>query len=267
MQYKIKDHIGEIITYIIQNLLWLPMTNTVPLIFSFIYGCFKKEILMNTAVWFSLILSIIISILTFSFIIYKNLSNKKISPITDFHIKNIITELNFTDRENIISSVDYEMIVNNENVEFFEKELIWTGKDYYGTDLVSKNGNYELELFDSNDSFHRYRVNFLDGVRIQDLVNFKLETKVRDSNHSMLPISSYMVKHQIDNLIIRVVVPPGCIKNVKKAVYADINRQVPIGEKEIVTREVIAGKDCYSINIPTPTLLYRFFLEWDFTDR
>lgn len=273
--YKLAEHKDEIITHIIKNLVWLPIVNVIPIVFSLVYNFMLQEPTMNWIIIVSLLLSLFISITSIILSLAfkgREINGRKqvpdrnaIVPLTNFRINLIETELNFEDRTKIVSTLNYKMTANEDNIEYFEKELVWTGKDYNGTNLIEKNGNYELELFDSSDSMHKYRVKFLDTISRQDVIKFKLQTDVCDSTCSMLPISSYMVKHQIDQLVIRVVVPPNCIKNVKRSIYADMFRQVKIGQPQKVNKKVIGGKDCYEITINNPTILYRYFLEWEFT--
>lgn len=282
--YKISEHKDEIITHIIKNIIWLPIVSLVPIFLSFVGNVIKNGNNIDTFTIIALSVSVIMSIISLmvSLKIKKQnfngsyneeetvescaevSNNLKITPITNVRIKSVDTELNFESRTSIVSTLTYNMVANEDDVKYFEKELIWSGKEYNGTKLIDKDGNYELELFDSNDSIHKYRVNFLDNKYCQDKIYFKLETKVGDSTCTMQPISSYMVKHQIDSLTIRVVVPPNLIKNVKSSIYADISRQIPIGKSINVPKKIIARKEFYEITIPNPTMLYRYFLEWEF---
>lgn len=285
--YKISEHKDEIITHIIKNAIWLPIASLVPIFLSFVGNIIKNGNNIDKFTIIALSASVGMSIISISVSlkIKKHNSNEssndreseesvescadapnnlKITPITNVRIESVDTELNFESRTSIVSTLTYNMIANEDDVKYFEKELIWSGKEYNGTKLIDKDGNYELELFDSNDSIHKYRVKFLDNKNRQEKIYFKLETKVGDSGCTMQPISSYMVKHQIDSLTIRVVVPPNLIKNVKKSIYADMARQVPIGERKMVVKRTIAGRECYEVTIPNPTILYRYFLEWEF---
>lgn len=283
MKYKLSEHKNEIITHIIKNLIWLPIASIIPIISTIVFKIINnKDIEIITIIM--LFISTIFSAIALVFVIklkkdllngnnnlntntddIKDVIEDKIIPLINFRINSIDIELDFEDRVNIISTLNYKMTANEDDIDYFEKELIWTGKDYHGTTMTQANGNYELELFDSNDSLHKYRVNFLEPIKKQDLIKFELKTKVSDSNRTMQPFSSYMVKHQVDNLTLRVTAPPHCITNVKQATYIDLYRQVQVGTSRKVIKRTIGGKECYEVQIPNPTLAYRYFLEWEFT--
>lgn len=285
MKYNIKEHKDEIITHIIKNLVWLPIAAIIPIVYQIVKTLLEKyKDDINNYLVILVAISLIMSLISIVITIYlyrKNIDNKKqndavdnnenqniIVPINNFRITSVDCELCFenADRTDITSTLSYEMIANSDGIEYFEKELIWTGKTYIGTDLVESNGNYKLELFDSNNSIHKYRIYFSEPLKCQDKVSFKLVTKVSDDNLSMQPINSYTVKHQIDNLVIRVVAQPNCIKNVKRSTYADMSRQLPIGKSSRITKKMIARRECYEATFPTPTISHRCFIEWEFTN-
>ncbi len=280
-KYNIRDHKDEIITHVIKNLVWIPIAASMPIIYHIAQMLLIQYSNMNNYTIILAIISLIISIISIVLTIYqyrKNNYSKSqendicenkncIVPINNFRITSVDCELCFEniERNDITSTLSYDMIANSDGIEYFEKELIWTGETYINTDLIESNGNYKLELFDSNNSIHKYRIYFSEPLKCQDRVTFKLVTKVSDSNLSMQPINSYTVKHQIDNLIIRVVAPPNCIKNVKRSMYADMTRQLPIGESTNIQKKTIARKECYETTFPTPTISHRCFVEWEFT--
>lgn len=286
-KYNIKKHKDEIITHVIKNLIWVPIAAIIPIVYQIVKTLLEQFSNIENYLFILVLLSFIISIssIIVTICLYrKNNKNNKVSqkdddvinsenqgyiiPINNFRITSVDCELCFedVDRRDITSTISYDMVANSDGIEYFEKELIWTGKTYISTELIEANGNYKLELFDSNDSIHKYRICFQDPLKCQDRVTFKLVTKVSDSNLSMQPINSYTVKHQIDNLTIRVVSKPNCIKNVKRSIYADMSRQLPIGKSTRVTKRMIGRQEYYETTFPNPTISHRCFLEWEFTN-
>lgn len=280
--YDIKKHKDEIITSIIQNLIWIPVVAIVTIILNVIKSLYNNFTTANKLPEYIIILAIIAIILSavsifFCFSLYiKNKkqqktssNNETIAPIitTNVRIENVSAELLFKTREDIESSLEYHLIANEDNVEYFEKEIIWTGKEYHDTELIEKDGNYEFKLLNNNETLHTYRVNFLDKIHISDQMNFKILTKVSDTDHSMLPINSYMVKHQINSLIIRVVTPKGLIKNVWGSVYIDLYRKIKVGNSVSVQKREIGHQEYYEITFPTPTITHRYCIEWEFTKK
>lgn len=279
--YNIKKHKDEIITHIIKCVVWLPIASLLALIGAIIktiLDAYRNSEYSNNNIVILGLISCVISILSIIINLIsikrkKEISNKEntkqengVVPINNFRINSVVDELLFTDRINIKSTLHYEMTANEDNIEYFEKELTWSGKKYYGTKLLRANGDYELEMFDSTESIHKYRVNFHNQIKCQDKLSFDLETEVSDDELKMLPISAYMVKHQIDELTIRVVVPLNCIKNVKKAIYLDMHRQLPVGNPIPLRKKMIAGKECYEFTVQNPTISHRYFIEWEFTN-
>lgn len=274
-KYNIKEHKDEIITHVVKNIIWLPIAATIPLI-NAVIGSLKQNFFTQDSV-FVIVLSVLSFLLSLLAVLialkdpFKKKHNKSVTnesailPIALFRVKSVETELFFENRTDITSTVSYDLIANEDGVRYFQKEIIWSGQDYFGTDLVECNGNYSFEITDNNNSLHTYKVLFNDPVKCQDNIKFKTVTKVADSTSKMQPVSSYMVKHQIDLLTIRVVVPRGLIKNVRKSIYADLARQVKIEPSSVVDKKNIGSNDVYEITIKNPTLLYRYYLEWEFT--
>lgn len=268
-KYNIREHKDEIITHIIKSLIWLVITSLISVAITVLKFIKNDPTLLLIFLYIGLGANIILFVYNIISLIQalKN-SNKtsSITPLTDFRITCVETELDFTDREHVVSTLFYDMIAIGDSVEYFEKEMIWTGDKIQDTTIEQDNKDCELKLFNSDNSLRKYRIVFKSKLARQEPIHFKLKTLASDNQHMMLPISSYMVKHQIDKLIIRVVAPPNLLKNVKKSIYADLSRQIQIGQSEEVPLKVIAQKDCYEITIDNPTLLYRYFLEWEFTN-
>lgn len=282
--YNIREHKDEIITHVIKNLVWFPIAAIIPIAYQIAKALLMQYNNINNHLVILVVISLIVSISSIVITIFfyrksnhnksqdvdenNNKSENNILPINNFRITSVDCELCFedTERKDITCTLSYDMVANSDGVEYFEKELIWTGTKYLNTELTEANGNYKLELFNSNDSIHKYRICFPEPLKCQDRVTFKLITKVSDDNLSMQPFNSYTVKHQINSLIIRVVALPNCIKNVKKSIYADMTRQLPIGNSSRINKKMIARQECYEASFPNPTISHRCFVEWEFTN-
>lgn len=281
-KYNINEHKDEIITDLIKKLIWVPIAAIAPVVYKIIQTLLEQYNNVDRRIFILVALSFMLSVTSIVITVLLYRKNNKVKtqddkdndenqnnvlPINNFHIQSVDCELCFENKErtNITCTLSYNMVAISDGVEYFEKELIWTGKTYISTELVEANGDYKLQLFDSNDAIHKYRIYFQEPLKSQDQVSFKLITKVSDDNLSMQPINSYTVKHQIDNLILRVVCKPKCIKNVKRAIYTDISRQLPVGKPSAIAKKMIAGNECYETVFANPTISYRHFIEWEFT--
>lgn len=170
-------------------------------------------------------------------------------------------------RESIISTIDYKMIALSEDVEEINRDLIWSGSEYKGTVLTEKDGDYELIDSNRKSSPYPYIIKFNTPLKRGSQVHFKTETSVSDRTLCMLPTYSFMVKYQVDNLELRIVAPNNFIKNVKKAVYADRAREICVEQPTLIkSRELKRGWVEYIYLIPNPSMLYNYFIEWEFTN-
>ena len=107
-------------------------------------------------------------------------------------------------------------------------------------------------------------------LEARDHIKFTLKTSVEDMMHSMEPFYVYIVKHQIKRLTVRVVLSKGCSKrmnNFSSIAYWDTARQMRIKLPQKIKKRVIGGNDTYEIVINNPTLLYRYGIEWEFTEQ
>lgn len=276
MKYKITKHKDEIITGIIKNLIWFPIAAIIPLLWKLLCILYDNFTQNSEYITFQNILSLICLILSIISIILwivyfikrknKTLSENNNSISSDLRFSTIEAELIFDDnRQNIISAIDYKMTVLSESVSELKREIIWSGNKYNGTRLVSMNGDYQLIDTNRESSPYPYTINFNSEKKRGDFIEFKTETSVTDENYTMLPRYSFMVKYQIDKLILRVVAPRNMIKNVKKAIYADRAKEICVEKPKNITREKIRELERYTFEIENPSLLYNFFIEWEFT--
>ncbi|MBD5530441.1 MAG: hypothetical protein HDR02_18845 [Lachnospiraceae bacterium] len=278
--YDLKEHKNEIITHIIKNLIWFPIAAIIPLgtkLINILYDSISKDsniiTLSNILILLCILLSltsIIIGIISIKKSKKRNETaddlNNNSNISTDFRFSSVIAELTFDDnRKNLTSTIDYKMIVLTDSAKELKRDLIWSGATYNGTKIVHMNGEYELIDSDRKQSPYCYSIIFNSEKKRGDLIEFKTETSVIDDNLDMMPMYSFMVKYQIDKLIIRVIAPKGMIKNVTKAIYADRGKNICIKEPENVNADTIRNLVRYTYEIKSPTILHNYFIEWEFT--
>lgn len=280
--YKIAEHKDEIITNLINNLIWVPIALLTPTVIKTIKSIWEKAIEKN---FFTLstifdVISVVCALISLGVVIYdkikkhskdsgdtkKSQSLQGIVPIANFRIKSLEAEFFIKSEKEMISTLDYCLIANEDGIESFEKDIIWTGKKYHGTKLISSsNDKFELVTTSQNDSYCTYKVLFNEEIKCQREISFKLETTVSDEGKTMLPYYAYTVKHQIDKLTLRVVVNKDYIKRVKHSVYLDALRQMKVCDSKSLPSKKMGDYVFYEYTINNPTLLYRYFIEWEFT--
>lgn len=284
--YKLSEHKDEIITHIIKNLFWIPIAAIIPLVYKLINLLHDNIVVNSKYITFPNILIIIslllslISLIMCYFTLKSNKSNTNISEknVTnnekpdeiscDYRFSSIIAELTFDDDgKNITSTIDYKMTVLAESVTELKRDLVWSGSKYNGTRIVYKNGDYDLIDSTRNNSPYHYSIVFNSEKMRGDKIEFKTETSVIDENLDMLPHYSFMAKYQIDKLIIRVIAPKNMIKNVKKSTYADRAKDICIEQPQKIAAEQVRNLVRYTYEIMNPTLLYNYYIEWEFTNR
>lgn len=271
--YKISKYKDEIITYVIKNLIWAPIAAIIPIGFAL-----WKNILLNikksekffTTTNILIILSITIMVILFILLKINNNPNiyngKNDLLFSKFRAKKMEAELYFENRENLTSKVTYQMNVLSNGVSEIKRSITWTGSEYISTTIENTNEDYSL--FDSNRKFspHIIKILFNSEKNRGDFVRFTTNTRVSDKNHEMTPHYSFMVKYQIDELILHIVVPKNLVKNVKKAIYADVAREILIEKPTIIIGETIGNFVRYTYKVENPTFLYNYFIEWEFTN-
>lgn len=292
-KYKISEHVDEIKTNIISNICWYAISFLfgniclwIPLIKG-IYDLIVKKTQHIPTYAFSLAgISIILLILLIVILIFllahsysinntaKQPSDEETETIDehsdlslDYKFRSIIAEMTFDDnRMDITSTIDYKMTVLSEEVTELKRQLIWSGSEYQGTKLIQMNGNYSIEDSTRTSSPYPYTIKFNDKKKRGDTIEFKTETSVVDGNLSMLPMYSFMVKYQIDVLVLQIIAPKGMLKNVQKVVYADSAREICVEHPTELCGENIRDLVRYTFKIKNPTLLYHYFIEWEFTN-
>ncbi len=281
-KYNIKEHKDEIITSIIKNLIWAPIAALIPIGYNLINTlCLNIKngsdffTASNILITICLLLSVtsIIICIKLSCNYRKKSINEEPSSVqdsisSDFRFSSIVAELSFDDnRKDITSTIDYNMTVLAESVTELKRDLIWSGAKYNGTKLVKKDGEYDLIDSDRESSPFPYTIAFNTEKKRGDFITFKTETHVVDENYNMMPVYSFMVKYQIDKLVLRVIAPKGMIKNVKQAVYADRAKEIQVKKPVNIVPEYVRNLVRYTYEIETPSLLYNYFIEWEFTNN
>ncbi len=175
-------------------------------------------------------------------------------------------ELVFNDRVNIESKLTYDMEVLKDGISKIQREIIWSGTKYNGTQLLEAPRGYTISDSKRKQSPYLHTVYFNEEKKPGDSVNFVTSTSISDDGEEMSPVYSFMVKYQIDELVLHVVAPPGLITNVKKAAYADRGREINVIKPATITKENIGNLVRYTYSIKNPTILYNYFIEWEFTN-
>lgn len=272
-KYNFLEHKDEIITDIIKKLVWVPIAAMIPMAWKLITILYNNIISQNFLNFSNVLAIIAIGLAIIAIFVALNLKKpkeddeNKAGPLTDFRIKSLVAELHIKSNGELTSTLDYDMVANKDDVEYFKKSFIWTGDKYNGTKLVSSNSTeYKLEDISGNDTFHQYKVVFNKSIKCQDKVQFQLKTFLATKKWNMDPFYGISVKYQIDKLTLRVVAEPGIISNVKKSIHWDWVRSIRVGEPKPVSCKTIGGNDVYEIEVENPTLLYKYFLGWDFIE-
>lgn len=204
-----------------------------------------------------------------------NLKNL-MSEIEKYHLKDLSFEVKFSavtatlefknGRNEIISTLDYDMIVLAESISQLSRDIIWSGTSYNGTKLIEKDGDYELIDSDRTGSPYPYRIIFKSPLKKGNRVHFKTETIVSDSTLTMIPMYSFMVKYPTEKLTLKIIAPDSLIKNVKKAIYVDRAQELCLEKPSALAVErIMHGWSGYTYNISNPSMLYNYFIEWEFT--
>lgn len=224
----------------------------------------NEKFLFSTSFW--IVLSIVIIVVgIFLFKQWHKTQNDVL--FSKFRAKTMEAELCFEDRETLVSKVTYKMNVLSTNpVSSIERSITWTGSEYVKTTISNMNGDYSI--VDSNRKYspHIIKILFNSEKSNGDFVRFSTNTRVLDTNHEMTPHYSFMVKYQIDELILHVVAPENLIMNVKTAVYADVAKEIVVERPKMIKGEAKGNIVRYTYKIPTPTFLYNYFIEWEFTN-
>lgn len=281
-KYKLSEHKDEIITHIIKNLIWFPIAATIPIVgklINYLHENINSKSQYITFTNISIVICVLLSVFSIilCIIFIKKCNNKnniaeetvvennKISY--DYRFSSIVAELVFnSNRKDITSTISYKMNVLADSVEDFKRDVIWSGSKYVGTKITSKNGEYELIDSDRNKSPYQYRIVFDTAKKRGELIELTTETSVIDENFDMIPMYSFMAKYQIDKLILRVIAPKKMIKNVKKSIYLDRAREICIENPTRIDYESVGNLVRYTYEIDNPTLLYNYFIEWEFTN-
>lgn len=281
MKYKLSEHKDEIITHIIKNSIWALIVTIIPMIIALTKSISKdinenKAFLSSESLWIilSIVVMIIIYLLLKIFLLDRYLSQKEELHKTKndllfskFRAKTMEAELYFENRETLNSKITYKMNVLSTNpINKIERTITWTGSEYVETTISNSNGDYSI--IDSKRKFspHIIKILFNSEKSNGDFVRFSTNTKVLDTNHEMSPHYSFMVKYQIDELVLHVVAPINLITNVNKAVYADVAKEIVVEKPKKIQGEIIGNFIRYTYRIPTPTFLYNYFIEWEFTN-
>lgn len=272
MYWKFKEHKDEIITSIVKNSIWAIIATCASLLLLAI-----KNIIIYISKETLSYFDIITIILLIFALICLSIKPKPLVPTDEpnelfkqFHAKEMEAELYFESRESLISRITYQLTVSSPTpIDSIHRSLTWTGNKYNGTTLIDTNGNYTIEDSDRKASPYEFVINFNELKTNGSFIRFTTETSVSDDDHDMNPHYSFMIKYQVDRLILRVSVPTNLnlIKNVKASVYADVAREIAVKKPIYIKGKRLGNMITYTYIFKSPTFLHNYFLEWDFTDK
>lgn len=276
-RYEIKEHKDEIITNTLQNLIWIPILALVSLVWNLLKLAYNKIldfddyiiliIIVATATTLSLV-SIVIFIITHIKNIGIQNKIKKIDEIAlDYKFTNVTAELILDkERKNIRSIISYDMVVLAKKLKLIKRQITWSGSIYKGTSIIEGEEYCRIIDSDRSTSPYPYQIKFFQELNLGDNVSFTTQTLVSDEEKIMMPLYVFFVKHQIENLTLRIIAPEKMIKNVTHAIYADTSKEICVDEPKNIVGEKIDNLVRYTYNIQSPVLQYNYFLEWEFTD-
>ena len=172
--------------------------------------------------------------------------------------------LKYNSEKDIQTSRKIELEVTGEPINHIEKEIIWTGSRYNSTMLVDNNNGFTVEDSTRKVSPYKYRLLFNKNVMKGEKVSYSLITSVSDESKEMQPFLSHTVKNPTDNLILKIMFPPGKIKNVEMQIYRDSGREIKMGKPEELERKTEEGFDVYVYTVSQAELLYTYCIQWEF---
>ena len=200
----------------------------------------------------------------------EKLTQKKGNRIYKFKANYEQAELNFIDR----NTIDYKHIVHSVLLEE-EKERTykanWSGSEYYSSEILQdyvKKTKRKDKLIESKktQSPHHVTIQYPRKGRIGSPVNIGYITKLGDSKKEMLPHLSKNVLYDIDELVLRIVVPTSdFVRNVKPNISQDRYRTLPIEKDDIqLERKCIGSTFYYEWTINNPEISLHYAITWDF---
>lgn len=270
MRWKFKEHRDEIITYIVKNSIWGIIGTFIPLFILSIKNV-VIDVSKGTLSYFDII-TIVLLILAIIFLSIEQKilqkTNNSVELFKQFHAKEMEAELFFENRESIISRISYKLTVSSPTpISKLHRSITWTGNKYNGTTLIDTNGNYVLNDSNRKASPYDFTIDFNEEKPNGSFIQFTTETRVSDDNHEMTPIYSFMVKYQIDKLILHVMAPLNLIENVRATVYADFARDIMVKQPIRINGKRTGNCIKYTFIFDSPTFLHNYFLEWEFTKK
>lgn len=263
-----KSDVGSKVTAdIVSKTIWVILAPVVTALVSMI-GSFLQQ--SSIAIIISCV-SLLISIVALVFFLRREgksgVEQSKEGIVPQFNASTIEAEFYFVDRETMESRIEYDMKLTCSSMREYPRDLLWSGTEYNGTIIASEYAEeYEIEEQVGPQSPHDYLIKFKTEKKLGDTVKFKTITKVGDTGHIMKNYYAFTVTHQIGELVLRVSAPKGLIKDVKKAIYADRGRTLMVGTAGRISRKVVGNLEEYTFTYKNPTLLYNYFIEWQFTN-
>ncbi|MBD5155657.1 MAG: hypothetical protein HDT15_11540 [Oscillibacter sp.] len=255
---------------IVSKAIWAVLYAFFTTLAAIIFSLLKKVSVPVTISVISIIISIIALIIMVVFLRKNskgNTSQNSASVVPNFKATTIEAEFYFASREEMESRIEYNMQLTCPSMREYPRDLVWSGSEYKGTTIAPEYAeDYEIDEYVGPQSPHDYLIKFKTEKKRGDTIKFKTITQVGDTTHIMKTMYSYTVKYQIDQLVLRLSVPKGLVKGVKKAVYADRGREIIVEEPTKITKKIVGDLEEYTFTCSNPTLLYNYFIEWQFTN-
>lgn len=201
-------------------------------------------------------------------VVEKSSDLEEIPPIvSDIKYKKMELTLAYKTKEDIISIREVELEVTGEPINHIEKEIIWTGNEYKGTQLLENEEGFSLEDSTRKISPYKYKILFNKSVMKGESVKYKLKTVTSDMTEDMQPFFSHTIKNPTDKLLISVEFPIDTVEQVEAQEFRDSGREIPIGKakKTKVTKQENMEKYIYEIE--NPKLLNTYSISWVFKSR
>lgn len=147
-----------------------------------------------------------------------------------------------------------------------DEEVYWTGTSFDGVKIDGE--GVSVEDFQNRESPYCYRISFDDTKKMGDVFDYTTIVDVKDETKQMHPHFAYNVKHPLEKLVLKVVVPSEekFLENVTYKRYADLDMTIQYDEasERSVQMEYNESQTIYYVEIEHPDLFYTYSLEWDF---
>ena len=189
--------------------------------------------------------------------------------ISEIHFKKITVSMKIESCNKIEYTMKYDGYATKSGIDYFEKQLTWSGTKYLSTSLIHKNIEAFMDdnIGNRNNSPYIFKVCFEEDININDKIKFTTKTLLSDENKCMIPISAFCVKYPIDELVLQLSAPIGLLHTVSRKCYKDDSRQKLLHSSKNVDQQEINGFKHYTFITFEPKPWSYYALEWEFSDQ